>query len=344
MNKHRFLALLAVVLAALLLLSLTGCAKTGTEAPADADTQNAWPDSAPLEKSAGEPAEEVPSETAEEPAEEVPAEAAEEPTAEPPQAGPAGVEPAEDGAYYVGSVRELMEAVRPYARIVLAPGRYSISEYLETLSFTEVEQWNYSHGYVRIRECFDGWELVIQNADYISIEGGTDDAADTELVTDPRYAALLNFDNCYAPCLLGLTMGHTETGTCLGNVLTFTRCSEIQLENLDLYGCGVYGIGAYDGCSGLYAADCVIRDCEYGPFDIYGCSGEFIFTDCKLTGSSGGGSFDAGSYYDFIDEYDASLAFRRCTFGDTESGAWYYRDDIYTEDCVWSEDMTYPEY
>ena len=181
---------------------------------------------------------------------------------------------------------------------------------------------------------YDGVEITIRNADGLSIEGGTGDPADTELVTDPRYAAVLNFDNCREPRLSGMTMGHTERGDCSGNVLNFNECSDVRLENLDLYGCGVCGVGAV-GCTNLYVSDCVIRDCEYGPFFICNNIGDIVFSDCVLSGSEGGGYY--GGY-----EATSCLTFLRCTFGKEESDMWYLREDADKEECTWSEDW-YPE-
>ena len=52
---------------------------------------------------------------------------------------------------------------------------------------------------------------------------------------------------CFRECsnikLIGLTLGHTpRKGSCMGSVLRFENCNNIQLDSLELFGCGTYGI------------------------------------------------------------------------------------------------------
>ena len=150
----------------------------------------------------------------------------------------------------VESVKELLEAIKPGADITIKSGYYNLSEYIEEIWDGEGVKWNESHRYVKLMECYDGVEIVVERTDGISIRGGGA-AADTEIVTDPRYAAVLNFSDCYNIKLSSLTMGHTEIGNCSGNVLNFTNCKNIELKNMDIYGCGVYGIGAYKGTNNM---------------------------------------------------------------------------------------------
>ena len=235
---------------------------------------------------------------------------------------------------HVSSTEELLEAIRPDVEIVLEPGYYNMSEYLEEVWATEGESWNERHPYVQLQECYDGVEVLIRRVDTMSIWGNNEDL--TEIVVDPRYAAVLNFEECYDITLSGLTMGHTETGDCSGNVLNFYRCRDIQLSAMDLYGCGVYGLGCYDGTGELYVYSSTIRDCAYGSMEIYSGMGRFEFRNCSLTGSN------AFSYYEPSDY--SELAFYECVFGDKETSYFMFREDIIAEDCVWSDNYEYPEY
>ena len=66
------------------------------------------------------------------------------------------------------------------------------------------------------------------------------------------------------------------------------------------------------------------------------CGDEILFIHCTLTGSAGGG------YYCDFDS--APPSFLRCTFGAAESAALLYRGDISTDDCTWSDDISfYPD-
>ena len=242
---------------------------------------------------------------------------------------------ASGAAATVHNIAELLEAIAPGAEIVMAPGFYNMSDTLEEIWTTDGEDWNAAHEYVQLRDCYDGTEVVIQNADNLSLSGGGA-MADTEIVIEPRYGTVLNFTNCSNLKLSGLTLGHTDTGDCSGSVVGLSACKNVELRDMDLYGCGVIGLECADGAGDVYAYDCVIRDCAYGPLDLYGGEGTFEFHNCVLTGSDGGGYYNG--------EVNAEIAFYNCTFGQQESNYWYFFDDVTFEDCTWSEITLYPDY
>lgn len=242
-----------------------------------------------------------------------------------------------EDAVVVNSAKELLEAIGPYTSIVIEEGYYNLSEYIEEVWTTEGEKWNDEHEFVKLVKCYDGVEIVITRTDGIVIEGGGKTRQDTEIVVDPRYAAVLTFDDCHGIVLSNFTMGHTDAGECDGNVIDFYDCEKISLHQLDLYGCGVFGLGAYEKTTELYAYDCIIRDCFYGPFDIFGCTGQFDFRKCTMTGSEG--------YPYFLEDKETFLSFYECTFGKNETEYIYYNESMYHEDCVWSDEVElYGEY
>ena len=242
------------------------------------------------------------------------------------------LQPGEDGAFHVGSVSELLEAVRPGAQIIIEPGRYDLTEYLSDHPNTrDLDGWNEKHEYVELIRAADGVEILIKGVSGLQIEGGDDDPAQTELVTQPRHASVLNFQGCTDVTLACLTMGHTDGSDCGADVLDFDGCRGIYLRTVDLYGCGVCGIGCRDLSGDLYVSNSTIRDCENGPFKIYRGSGEFTFIACVFAGSGGGGVFE------FND--DSQLSFIGCYFGEQESDAWYYFDGpAVFEGCDWEID------
>ena len=242
----------------------------------------------------------------------------------------------EEDVIYVSSAEEFVEAIHPQANIKINPGYYNLTDFLSRFqSADDWNAWNREHPYVQISDVFDGLEIVIVNVNALTIEGGTDNPADTEIVTDPRYATVLNFIGCNEIELGCLTMGHTDRGNCVGDVLGFDNSSNIHLRSLDLYGCGVYGIGCINYSGDLYVSDSVIRDCEYGPFNIYEGSGDFEFTNCTFSGSDGGGYFEFNS--------NSRLSFLHCSFGQEESNLWYYDEFGTYEDCEFMEPTYYPE-
>lgn len=241
------------------------------------------------------------------------------------------------GTVKVASIEELLEAVRPEASILIEAGLYNIADFIDTFeSDEEIKTWNEAHEYVEIEEVYDGKQLVIINVDNISISGAGPNMSAVELVTDPRYAAILTFKNCSGISLDRMTMGHTDKGDCTGNVLDLIACNSIIANELDLYGCGVYGIGTSEGTGDLFVSSSLIRDCAYGPFEIIEPKGDFHFLDCRMTGSAWGGIFDYN--------LSSQLAFYRCTFGEGESNKWAFADHVYMEDCVFAEVSQYPDY
>ncbi len=239
-----------------------------------------------------------------------------------------------DGYITVSSTEELCEAIKPGAYIKIEPGDYNMSGFIEM--DLNVEDWNSKHTYVKFRSQFDGYEMVIQDAKGLHITGGTDNAADTELKIDPRYSAVMAFNGCEDVEISNITMGHTEGGECIGNVLDFRYCKNTSLTNVDLYGCGVYGIGAGDRCENMYVKDSIIRDCYSGPLAIEEVTGEFIFENCSFTGSTGGG-------YAW-EENDVKLKFKNCKFDQNESNTWFFYTFAEFEDCDMMEPTYYPDF
>ena len=125
---------------------------------------------------------------------------------------------------HVSSTEEFLDAIAPGVTIFVEPGYYNMSEYLEEVQTWKGYDWNAEHPYVKLEYCYDGVEVVIKNADDLTIMGDAESLAQTEIVVEPRYAAVLTFFNCCDLNLSFLTMGHTETGACSGNVLNFYGC------------------------------------------------------------------------------------------------------------------------
>ena len=243
-----------------------------------------------------------------------------------------------ENAVTVGGTEELLEAIRPGAEIVLTPGRYDLSAYIDGIWEQEGETWNSRHEYVQLQDCYDGAEILVRGVDGLSITGQSDTGAQ-ELVIEPRYATVFSFENCSAVKLSNLTLGHTEGGECSGNVLDFYACSDVELRGLDLYGCGSTGIECGNGTGNVSVYDSIIRDCSNGPLFLYDCTGKFAFHNCALTGSEDGVYF----LHNEDDSDDAELAFYQCSFGEMESASLAFREDVYTEDCSWTEIEEYAD-
>lgn len=230
----------------------------------------------------------------------------------------------------VSSPEEFLNAISSNTEIIIKDGYYNLSDYVEQQS------QNFAHKFVRFDECFDGAEIVIKDVSFLKISGSTKKFSDTELVVTPRYATVLNFENCNNIEISNLTMGHVDAGECSGDVLDFSSCSDVTIDNTDLYGCGVYGIRAKDKTGNVYVSNSTIRDCSNGPMNVADVCGVFEFTNCTLTGSDGFGYFEKTD--------NCTLRFTDCTFGYWETSHFMFLEDITTENCTWSEDYIYPEY
>lgn len=265
--------------------------------------------------------------------------AVETPGAAEPQSAADGADepqPPQDDSIRVDSVEALLEAIAPGAKIVLEPGRYDLTDFLQDYpNAQDQDAWDEAHPYVKLGLVYDGAEITLKDVDGLSITGGADDPAETEIVTQPRYAAVLNFENCSDIQLACLTMGHTDTGECSGNVLDFDSCHDVYLRTMDLYGCGVFGLCAVNGCGGIYVSNSTIRDCEYGALYLEDCAGDFTFTACSFSGCGWGGSYEANRA--------SRLSFVGCSFDDGATTSWYFHNDASFENCVWGEILSYPD-
>ena len=237
------------------------------------------------------------------------------------------------GLIPVASEEEFIEAIKPGAKIVIKPGRYDLSTYMEKVWSEKGAAWNAEHEYVRLEQEFDGVELVIMNIDGLEISGGSEDRSDTEIVVEPRYAAVLTFEKSKNIRISNLTMGHTETGDCSGNVIDLIGAKTVGMYNLDLYGCGVYGIGANKGWADVKVFDSTIRDCSGGAFIVDEGLGDFYFFNCEMVGSG---------WCSYSPTADSSMTVEKCTFGEYETFSVSYDDSITAVDCNWSEITEYP--
>lgn len=229
---------------------------------------------------------------------------------------------------YIDNVEDLLEAIGPKTNIFIEPGYYNISEYIENI---DQDEWNDTHEYVKIQNGFDGYYVDIIGVDYLYISSNTYDSKDVELVVEPRYSPILQFEECSFISLYGMTMGHTESleeDSCAAAVLSCYMTSDIYLYDLDLYGCGMVGLEAYH-CGDLYAFDTIMHDCTWIAMDIYDVAGNMYFNNCNFTDTLG---ID-------VPPNDYTITFEQCTFGSYESEDIFNNHFVELIDCnlsAWS--------
>lgn len=227
----------------------------------------------------------------------------------------------------IDTAGEILESIKPYADVSIEPGYYNLTEFIETV---DVQGWNDTHEYVKINPVYDGYSVDIVSIPELSLHSSTYDKEDVEIVVEPRYAEVFDFENVTDVIISGITMGHTDAGECSGDVLGFSNCYGITLVDLDLYGCGVSGIEAYYS-GDMYVYLTIIRDCSGESFEICYATGPIVFMDCDLTGSAYAGYITPSRYI---------VEFARCYFGEKESSI-YYNHFAKLMDCTFEGDAPY---
>ncbi|MCH5250354.1 MAG: right-handed parallel beta-helix repeat-containing protein [Lachnospiraceae bacterium] len=163
----------------------------------------------------------------------------------------------------VSSTNDLVKNLESNNKLVLNKGYYDILDF-EAETETVFKQ-----------DVFDGKEVVIQGISNVTIVGDN-----TTLLATPRYANVINFNNCTNIKLIGLTIGHIPyKGDCTGAVLAFEDCNNVQLESLELYGCGTYGIVLHN-CKNIKVNGTKIFECSYGAMQII--ASDLFFENSKV--------------------------------------------------------------
>ena len=157
----------------------------------------------------------------------------------------------------VASVDEFLAAINHNTEIILETGYYDLSTASDYGMETESPYYEWT-------DMGDGYQLNIKDVDLLTIRAD----GNAMIVTGPRYANVIHFLNCSNISLEGVKAGHTDGGECAGGVIFLQNCTQAELTNLSLYGCGTTGVRA-DSCK-----DVTVRHSE-----IYGCSSNGIQAD-----------------------------------------------------------------
>lgn len=156
-----------------------------------------------------------------------------------------------DGPRLVTNVDEFLAAIAPGAEILMAEGTYYLN--------SATDFGNSSSPYYQ----WGGWdnESLILKADNLTIRGAGQ--GKTNLLTEPRTADVLSFEDSQNITLESMSLGHTvKPQPCDGGVVSLSSVTGATLKDLDLYGCGTVGISA-GSCQSVHVQDCVVHDCSY---------------------------------------------------------------------------------
>ena len=178
----------------------------------------------------------------------------------------------------VSNSREFIEALGSDRIIELKPGKYNLSEWDPIYNNQPEQAPRYSNlknkGNPKLQkgvswsdEPFDGGELVLSGIKNLTIRG--DAKKKSEIIVDPRYAFVLKFNECDNIVIERLTAGHSEGGYCQGGVFDFTDSSKITITNVNMYGCGTYGL-ELSNVSDMKVTSSKIYECTYGIMNING--------------------------------------------------------------------------
>ena len=172
---------------------------------------------------------------------------------------------------HVSNINELLASLAPGVSIYLEDGVYDVS--------TAVGFGSYSGEFYYWMNSYDGPGLVIRNVEGLSITAGGPHRA--SIVSVPRYADVISFENCSDITLTNFTAGHTqEPGECAGGVLDFVESNGVTVEDCSLYGCGVFGVSAYN-CGNLTVRYTEIHDCSYGAVSLTDCT-DITMEHCNI--------------------------------------------------------------
>lgn len=205
----------------------------------------------------------------------------------------------------VSTVDELLEAIGPNRQIWLEPGVYELDKAADYGGAGgEYYSWN---------ECFDGYELVINNVENMQL--GPAAEGDVSITALARYANVLRFNSCHNIMLNGLILGHDEEpGSCSGGVVYLSGCDYVHIDSCALYGCGIIGVQA-ENCSKVFVSNSDIYDCSINAVNAYSCY-DLRIIDCDIydcDAAWGGGIFEVSN--------STGFAVVNCEISDTLSPA-----------------------
>jgi hypothetical protein len=139
--------------------------------------------------------------------------------------------------------------------------------------FTDSKPGN-SRGFF-IVDRHDGSQIVLNGLVHTDIIGAVGNE-DILITTKPQYANVLELKNCHHIAIRDLRLGHdVEKGYCRGGVIKMEGCTNIFIENVEMFGCGTYGFELYD-CENVRFNGCTVTDCTYGMFDCHSCKGVVV--------------------------------------------------------------------
>lgn len=176
----------------------------------------------------------------------------------------------------VSTAEELIRELGSNKRILLEKGVYNLS----TVKLSDV-----NNTAIHFDDAYDGPELRLDGVHNLTIQGV--DGAQSEIVIEPRYAFVMNFQNCSDISIIDIKAGHTEGGYCEGGVFSFANSSGIKIDKTFMYGCGTVGLNL-EKVSNVAVTNSSIYECTYYIMTVGG-SENISFANCIFRNN---GEFD----------------------------------------------------
>lgn len=145
---------------------------------------------------------------------------------------------------------------------------------------------------------------LIQGYDNLTIKGQN---GKVKIYVRDGSVEVMTIRDCYNLKLENLILGHDDVPDCGQGVLYYTSCSDCEIKNCDLYGCGFEGL-VCEGCTNFKVNNTVIHDC-YASLVILNRCQYMTFTGCTLRDSD----IDCGIS---TDSNCGSIVFSNCTLSD----------------------------
>ena len=169
---------------------------------------------------------------------------------------------------HVKTADEFLAAIAPDTEIILDAELIDLS----TATGYGTKSSDYYYWY----DEFDGPALYITGLSNLTIRGGGENHDANVISAAPRYANVLNFENCSNIMVIGFTAGHAEEpGYCLGGVLRFVNSQDILVQDCGLFGCGTLGVIG-DSSKNMQIVGNDIYDCSVGGVEVSNCENDNI--------------------------------------------------------------------
>lgn len=151
----------------------------------------------------------------------------------------------------VRNAAELAAAIGPYRTIVLKPNTYSLDKKLGFKSTAHFSYDKYTGG------------PIIKNVQNLTLLGS--DVRATKILIGDEMPNVLTFENSQNIRIESIEIGHApqSTAICLGAVLAFYDSQDIQLNDVNLFGSGTFGLWL-ENTHRLTLNHSVIKECSQG--------------------------------------------------------------------------------